>query len=287
LPRNLSIHRGTPDSKQISELHGVDLILSAPSWIEPLASPMLTPPHIRYVADWRDRLRSCLRSWRAAIRDGGRLLLIVPVSTPFHPGLPVLLAAIEELHAAEWAIGGTLVLDDPSLHGPLYAVPDADRVLAPKGPARLILTAAPVAPDSIGPLEDRWRQAWATPLPGRQSRQVASVEEAALANLWKYAGPGRRSRWLPDFDPGLTYHLVRIFSRPDTTVLLPEMGGVNFVRGCLRTGRQIVAFAELEEQISDVLDRIQGDPDIKDESVFQIDTDGEGAFGQAEPPDVS
>ena len=88
---------------------------------------------------------------------------------------------------------------------------------------------------------------------------MAAVEEAALCHLWKYAGPGRRSRWLPEFHPGLLYHLVRLFSRPDATVFLPELGGPNMVRGCLRAGRQVVALAEIPEQIAEVVNRISHD----------------------------
>ena len=253
----LTVHRGTPDNLPFAALPAVDLIVAAPSWFEPLVRPLLTPSHVPFVLDWRDRLRQCLNSWRRVIRLGGRLLLIVPLSTPLYPGLPVLSAAIDELGAADWAIGGTLVLDDPSLHGPLYAVPHADQVLPPKGPARLIIACAPVLADVDGTLEERWRQSWATPLSGTRPREVATVEEAALSHLWKYAGPGRRARWLPDFHPGLTYHLLRIFSRPDATVFLPELGGANLARGCLRTGRRVVALAEIPEQIHEVVNRLR------------------------------
>ena len=273
---NLTVAQGPPDALPFVELPAVDLIVAAPSWIEPLVRPFLTPAHIPFVRDWQDRLHRCLGSWRQAIRPGGRLLLIVPISTPLHPGLPLLAATIDELRATDWAIGGTLVLDDPGLHGPLYAVPHPDQVLAPKGPARLIVTAAPVLADVEGSLEERWRQSWAAPLSGRQPREVATVEEAALSHLWKYAGPGRRSRWLPEFHPGLLYHLVRIFSRPDATVFLPELGGANLVRGCLRAGRQVVALAELSEQIEDVVERIRRDAnlasDASGESEFAVDS---------------
>ncbi len=269
---NLTVHRGSPDALPFVELPAVDLIVAAPSWIEPLVRPFLTPPHIPFARDWQERLHVCLGSWRQVIRPGGRLLLIVPVSTPLHPGLPLLAATIDELRATDWAIGGTLVLDDPGLHGPLYAVPHPDQVLAPKGPARLIITAAPVLADVEGSLEERWRQSWAAPLSGRQPREVATVEEAALSHLWKYAGPGRRSRWLPEFHPGLLYHLVRIFSRPDATVFLPELGGANLVRGCLRAGRAVVALAELPEQIEDVVERIRRDTSLA------VDQSGETGF---------
>ncbi|MGH2459817.1 MAG: hypothetical protein ACRDIY_13230 [Chloroflexota bacterium] len=273
---NLTVHRGSADALPFVELPAVDLIVAAPSWIEPLVRPFLTPAHVPFVRDWQDRLRACLGSWRQAIHPGGRLLLIVPVSTPLHPGLPLLAAAIDELRATDWAIGGTLVLDDPGLHGPLYAVPHPDQVLAPKGPARLIITAAPVLAEAEGSIEERWRQSWAAPLSGRQPREVATVEEAALSHLWKYAGPGRRSRWLPEFQPGLLYHLVRIFSRPDATVFLPELGGANLVRGCLRAGRPVIALAELSEQIEDVVERLRRDlslaTDASGESGFALDS---------------
>lgn len=287
---NLTVHQGPPDALPFVEIPAIDLIVAAPSWIEPLVRPFLTPAHIPYVRDWQDRLRACLGSWRQAIRPGGRLLLIVPVSTPLHPGLPLLAAAIDELRATDWAIGGTLVLDDPGLHGPLYAVPHPDQVLAPKGPARLIITAAPVLADAEGSLEERWRQSWAAPLSGRQPREVATVEEAALSHLWKYAGPGRRSRWLPEFHPGLLYHLVRIFSRPDATVFLPELGGANLVRGCLRAGRPVVALAELPEQIEDVVERIRRDAglatDASGESGFALDS-LTAVTGDANPESVA
>ena len=256
---NLIVHHGPPDALPFPVLPAVDLIIAAPSWLEPLAQPFLTPSHVSFTADWEPRLRRCLAAWRRAIQPGGRLLLIVPLSTPLHPGLPVLVGAIAALQETDWAIGGTLVLDDPSLHGPAYAVPHPDQVLAPKGPARLILAAAPVLPGLEGDREERWRQSWAAPLSGHQPREVATVEEAALSHLWKYAGPGRRARWLPEFHPGLLYHLVRIFSRPDATVLLPELGGANMARGCLRAGRQIVALAEIPEQIAEVTDRLRRD----------------------------
>jgi hypothetical protein len=129
--------------------------------------------------------------------------------------------------------------------------------LPPKGPARLIIACAPVLADVDGTLEERWRQSWAAPLSGTRPREVATVEEAALSHLWKYAGPGRRARWLPEFHPGLTYHLIRIFSRPDETVFLPELGGANLARGCLRTGRPIIALAEVPEQIREVVNRLR------------------------------
>lgn len=256
---NLTIYRGSADTLPFSELPAVDLIFAAPSWFEPLARPLLTPAHVPFDRHWEAHLRRCLRTWRRAIKLGGRLLLVVPVSTPLHPGLPLMYEAIDALRTTDWAIGGTLVLDDPSLHGPVYAVPHADQVLAPKAPARLIITAAPVLPEVEGTIEDRWRQSWAVPLSGHQPREVATVEEAALSHLWKYAGPGRRSRWLPEFHPGLLYHLIRIFSRPDATVFLPELGGTNLVRGCLRTGRQIVALAEISEQVTEVVERLRRD----------------------------
>jgi hypothetical protein len=257
--KNLAVYLRRPDDLPTTESIGVDLIVAAPSWLEPMARPLQTPSHVAFDPDWQRRLRLCLGSWRAAIRPGGRLLLIVPVSTPLHPGLPVLYGAIDELRQTGWSIGGTLVLDDPALRGPVYAVPHPDQVMTPSGPARLILTATPVPSDATGSDEERWRAAWFAPLPGDTPRQVATVEEAALTHLWKYAGPGRRSRWLPDFEPGLTYHLLRIFSRPGATVLLPELGGTNLVRGCLRSGRHIVALAEIQEQVADVVNRIRND----------------------------
>jgi|GEM_PF-4148367 len=257
--RNLAVQLGAPDTLPFAEIPAVDLIIAAPSWLEPLVRPLLTPGHVPMVQDWRGRLRQCLQSWRQAIRPGGRLLLITPMSSPLHPGLPIVQAAIEELASSNWAIGGALALDDPGLHGPVYAVPHPDQVLPPKGPVRIIITAAPVLPEAEGTEEERWRQSWAAPLPGKRPRQVAAVEEAALNHLWKYAGPGRRTRWLPDFQPGLLYHLIRIFSRPDATVFLPELGGANLVRGCVRSDRSILAMAELAEQIDDVVARIRRD----------------------------
>lgn len=259
---NLVIHRGPADALPFDDLPAVDLIVAAPSWFEPLVRPLVAPTHVAFVPDWQPRLRGCLEAWRRAIRPGGRLLLIVPVSTPLHPGLPLLHAAIDELRSTDWAIGGTLVLDDPGLHGPSYAVPHVDQLPPPSGPARLIIAAAPVLPNAEGSLEEKWRNSWAAPLPGVRPREVATVEEAALGHLWKYAGPGRRSRWLPEFHPGLLYHLVRIFSRPDGTVFLPELGGTNMVRGCLRTGRQVVALAEIPEQVAEVVNRISRDPGL-------------------------
>jgi hypothetical protein len=259
--RKLTVHQGGPDTLPFASLPSVDLIIAAPSWVEPLVRPYLTPPHVTFTADWDDKLHRCLVAWRKAIRPGGRLLLILPTATPLYPGLPVLSAAVESIRATEWAIGGGIALQDSGLRGPAYAVPHPDQVMAPKAPVRLIVAAAPVALDATGTREERWRNAWAAPLPGRLPRSVAAVEEAALNHLWRYAGPGPRSRWLPEFQPGLLYHLVRIFSRPDATVFLPELGGANFVRGCIRTGRQVVALAEHGSQIADVADRIRRDPD--------------------------
>ncbi len=259
---NLSVYLRKPDDVPFDCPASVDLIVSAPSWIEPLVRPLLTSGHTRFDQDWRGLLHRCLLSWRRVVRPGGRLLLILPVSTPLYPGMPVLYTAIDELRQTGWAIGGTLVLDDPSLRGPIYAVPDPDRVMTPNGPARLVLTAAPVPEDGVGTDDDRWRAAWDVPLPGQHSRQVASVEEAALSHLWKYSGPGRRSRWLPDFQPGLLYHLVRIFSRPDAIVFLPELGGANFVRGCLRSGRKVVASTDQSDQIAEVVGRIRPEPEL-------------------------
>ena len=181
-----------------------------------------------------------------------------------HPGLPVLYSAIDELRQSGWAIGGTLVIDDPSLRGPEYAVPHPDEVMTPSGPARLIITAAPDCGDPTQSDAERWRASWSAPLPGERPRQVAAVEEAALNHLWKYSGPGRRSRWLPDFQPGLLYHLVRIFSRPDGTVFLPELGGPSIARGCLRAGRRVIAFSDNPEQLADVAGRLQRDVDSDD-----------------------
>ncbi|HLH73514.1 MAG TPA: hypothetical protein VKX96_09535 [Chloroflexota bacterium] len=265
----LTIYQLPPDSLPFPQLPAVDLIIAAPSWLEPLARPFLTPRNLGFTRDWSKRLQHCLSAWRQAIRPGGRLLLIVPISTPLHPGLPVTFNAIEKLHATDWAIGGTLVLHDPNLQGPVYAVPHPDQVLAPKAPARLIITAAPVLPGSDGTLEEQWQRAWAAPLPGDQPRDVAATEEAGLDHLWKYNGPGRRSRWLPEFQPGLLYHLVRIFSRPDGLVFLPELGGPNLARGCLRAGRRVIAFAEAHEQISEVVERIQRDGEGNDSDPFE------------------
>jgi len=257
---DLTVYRAPPDSLAFCEvLPAVDLIIAAPSWIEPLARPFLTPRNVTFSRDWSERLGRCLAAWRQAIRPGGRLLLIVPISTPLHPGLPVTYSAIEQLRTTDWAIGGTLLLHDPNLQGPVYAVPHPDQVLAPKAPGRLIITAAPVPPGGSGTREEQWQRAWSVPLPGRRPRDVAATEEAGLDHLWKYNGPGRRSRWLPEFQPGLFYHLVRIFSRPDGVVFLPELGGVNVARGCLRAGRQVVALAEVPEQIAEVTERIRHD----------------------------
>ncbi|HUX88271.1 MAG TPA: hypothetical protein VMW65_14815 [Chloroflexota bacterium] len=257
---DLTVYRAPADSLIFSAvLPAVDLIVAAPSWIEPLARPFLTPRNVTFNRDWSERLARCLAAWRWAIRPGGRLLLIVPISTPLHPGLPVTYSAIEHLRATGWAIGGTLLLHDPNLQGPVYAVPHPDQVLAPKAPGRLIITAAPVPEGDTGTPEEQWQRAWSVPLPGRRPRDVAATEEAGLDHLWKYTGPGRRSRWLPEFQPGLFYHLVRIFSRPDGVVLLPELGGANVARGCLRAGRRVVALAESPEQIAEVTERIRND----------------------------
>lgn len=273
---NLSIYLGPPDALPFEVQPAVDLIIAAPSWFEPLVRPLLTPAHVPFPTDWEERLRRCLQVWRQAIRPGGRLLLIVPVSTPLHPGLPLLSSTIAAMQQTDWAIGGTLVLDDPSLHGPPYAVPHPDQVLAPKAPARFIIAAAPVLPGLAGDVEERWRQSWAAPLPGQQPREVATVEEAALSHLWKYAGPGRRARWLPEFQPGLLYHLGRIFSRPDATIFLPELGGANVARGCLRTGRQVVALAQMPEQVAEVSDRLRSEVEATgataDEADFAADS---------------
>lgn len=254
---NLELHILPPYETPYRGAPWADLVIAAPSWLEAVTRTHHPPVVQPLPADWRQRLQRCLAVWSGAVHPGGRLVLTIPLSSVTVPDLPVLNAVLTDLPAAGWVTGAVIAIIDPNLEAPLGRAAASGQLHPGGSPVRLALVAAPAPPGAATPAERL--AAWSQPLPG--SREQRPGDQDLLHQVWEYRGVGPKSRHVPDFEHGYSWHLCRALARPGATVWLPELGSASFVRGCLRAGVRVVAQTNSPEHGAEIVHSLATRPE--------------------------